>query len=264
MRAFVSGIGVLGPGLPSWEAAVAILSGANAYVRANAVISAAAMLPPAERRRIGLCVKVALAVGQATLQNAGGAIDDLSSVFTSSGGDGEVIHQICATLATADRDVSPTHFHNSVHNAAAGYWGIASHWQEASTSLCGHDASFAAGLLEAMAQVTVDNRAVLLVAYDVPYPEPLRKVRPIVDTFGVGMILSPTSNEATIARLEMALTLPRRPATTMLSPDLERLRQGIPAARALPLLAALAKKDRASIVLDYVAEPALVARIEPI
>ena len=84
-------------------------------------------------------------------------------------------------LATDGREVSPTRFHNSVHNAPSGYWAVATGSREPSTSLCAYDASFAAGLLEAAAQATVDDRPVTLVAYDLPYPEPLQRARPIVD-----------------------------------------------------------------------------------
>jgi len=45
----------------------------------------------------------------------------LPSVFASSGGDGHNCHEICQALSLEERLISPTRFHNSVHNAAAGY-----------------------------------------------------------------------------------------------------------------------------------------------
>src|SRR3546814_8269162 len=85
--------------------------------------------------------------------------------------------RISAELATPERIVSPTDFHNSVHNAAAGYWGIGTGSRAPSTTLAGYDASFALGLLEAGLQVVGDRRAVLLVVFDVPAPEPLLHAR---------------------------------------------------------------------------------------
>ncbi len=41
----------------------------------------------------------------------------------------------------------PTQFHNSVHNAVAGYWSIATKSTQPMTCLAAHDHSFAAGLL---------------------------------------------------------------------------------------------------------------------
>ena len=153
MRLFVEGIGLLGPGLNGWQASRPALAGRAAYVRAPTVVTASDRLPPAERRRTGIPVKLALAVGYEALTNAGRDAATTATVFTSSGADSDNVHQICEALATREREVSPTRFHNSVHNVAAGYWSIAARSQEPSTSLCCYDASFAAGLLEAAAQI---------------------------------------------------------------------------------------------------------------
>ncbi len=112
-------------------------------------------------------------------------------MFASSGGDGETIHEILATLAGPARELSPTRFHNSVHNVAAGYWSIATGAKTPATSLCAHDGSFAAGLLEAGAQALATNGTVTLIAYDLPYPEPLASVRRIAAPFAVALLLSP-------------------------------------------------------------------------
>ena len=136
MRVCVEGVGLLGPGLCGWQTSRAVLAGSTPYVFAPTVLTASALLPAAERRRTGAPVKLALAVGHEAFTNAGRDAATTATVFTSSGGDGENVHQICETLASTDREVSPTRFHNSVHNAAAGYWGIATGSREASTSLC--------------------------------------------------------------------------------------------------------------------------------
>ena len=99
-------------------------------------------------------------------------------MFSSSGGDGDNCHEICEVLASDDRQISPTRFHNSVHNAPAGYWSIASGAMATSSVLCAFDASFGAGLLEALAQVVVDDTRGVLLAYDTAYPEPLYSARP--------------------------------------------------------------------------------------
>jgi len=86
-------------------------------------------------------------------------------------------------LASDDRQISPTRFHNSVHNAAAGYWSIATGAMTSSSVLCAFDACFGAGLLEALTQVVVDDTRSVLLACDTAYPEPLHSVRPIPDAF---------------------------------------------------------------------------------
>jgi len=71
MRVFVEGVGLLGPGLQSWNAARRVLTGEEPFRSASTVIVASELLPPAERRRTPVPVKLALAVGQEAFQNAG-------------------------------------------------------------------------------------------------------------------------------------------------------------------------------------------------
>ena len=111
-------------------------------------------------------------------------------MFSSSGGDGLNCHLLCEALAGPDRLLSPTRFTNSVHNAAAGYWHIATHSMAPSTSLCAFDASFGAGLLEAAVQACSTPGPLLLVAADTPYPAPLHAARPLPDSMGLAMVLS--------------------------------------------------------------------------
>ena len=172
----------------------------------------------------------------------------MAMVFTSSSGDSETVHEILCVLATERREVSPTRFHNSVHNAPAGYWAVATGSREPSTSLCAFDASFSAGLLDAAAQAAVDNRPVTLAAYDLPYPEPLHGVRPIEALFAVALVLTPQPDGPDDRRARAII--PGRARSTgdaMRDAGLERLRAGNPAARGLPLLAALARGGPATI-----------------
>ena len=251
MRVFVEGVGLLGPGLDGWHASRAVLAGTARYAAAPTVITASDLLPAAERRRTGIPVKLALAAGREGFANAARDAAATATVFTSSGGDSENVHEICATLASRERAVSPTRFHNSVHNAAAGYWSIATGSQAASTSLCCHDASFAAGLLDAAAFVAAEARPVALIAYDQPYPEPLNAVRTIPASFAIALVLSPEAAAASIAALDVKFEPGTAAPTTMTDPELESLRAGVPAARSLPLLAALARAVADCVVLEY-------------
>jgi beta-ketoacyl synthase-like protein len=263
MRAYVEGIGLLGPGLPGWEASRAVLTGRAACVPAAPAVPASELLPPAERRRTGVPVKLALAVGREAFVNAGRDAATTATVFTASCGDGQNLHDMCESLASPEREVSPTRFHNSVHNAAAGYWGIATRSREASTSLCAYDASFAAGLLEAMAQVAVEHAPVALLAYDQPYPEPLNRARPIGGIFAAALVLAPARTDRALAVIEVSLTPEPAAATPMADAALEHARVTIPAGRALPLLAALARGADAAVVLDYLDGGQLLVAVRP-
>ena len=249
LSACVQGVGLLGPGLADWDAAAAVLAGRAAWTPAATVLPPPQLLPPAERRRTGVIVKLTLAAGLEATRRAGVNAAQLAAVFSSSGGDGVNCHEICQVLASGDRQLSPTRFHNSVHNAASGYWGIATGATPAVNALCGYDASFGAGLLEALTQVAIERIPVLLIAYDCSYPEPIRAARPIPDAFAVALVLTPAQQPASLARIEAHLA--DAPADTLADPALEGLRRAIPAARSLPLLERLAAGRHGAVLLDY-------------
>jgi hypothetical protein len=265
LEVFVEGIGLLGPGLADWNRGRHCLDGSLEYQSARCVLPLPMALPPAERRRAGAVIKVSLAAGQEAVAASGRQANDLPSVFSSSSGDGVNCHEICSALASGDRLISPTRFHNSVHNASSGYWSISSGAMATSSVLCTFDAGFAAGLLEAMTQCAVDDTAVLLVVYDSEYPEPLYSKRRIPDTMGVAMVVAPRPSERSLARLRLdgASFLTAAPADTMDDAALEDLRQTIPAARALPLLQAIAKRQARPVVLGYLAPMQLAVDVAP-
>jgi len=263
MRCYIEGIGLLGPGLDGWPAGRAVLAGDTNYLSAPTNLRASDMLPAAERRRAGVPIKLALTVGQEAFLNAGRDPSTAATVFTSSGGDNDNVHAINGILASVPREVSPTRFHNSVHNAAAGYWCIAAGSHEPSTSLCAYDASFAAGLLEAATQVTVDDAIVALIAYDHPYPEPLNTVRPITAAFGMAMILAPRQSERSMAVIEVDFVPGKTHETTMQDARLEALRRGVPAARGLPLLVALACSKASQVSIAYLDDNHVDSRVTP-
>jgi Beta-ketoacyl synthase, N-terminal domain len=272
LAAQIEGIGLLGPGLDGWTGSVALLEGRSQYIPQPTVVPIPDGLPPAERRRLGLVVKLALSVGLQATSRAGVEPDTLPAVFTSSGGDGQNCHEICQALSLDERLISPTRFHNSVHNAAAGYWSIATRSKAASNALCAFDVSFAAGLLEAVTQVVVDQTRVLLVAYDAQYPPPLFMKRPIPEAFGVAFVLAPVAaaasagsaprpGDASLGRL--TLSFADSPADRMRDAALESLRVSIPAARCLPLLYQLAKGKPAVVNIDYLDGRCVAVEVEP-
>ena len=258
LTAWIDGIGFIAPGLPDWPAAAAVLRGESAFTAAASVLPAPSILPPAERRRASRVVKLTLAVGLEAAAHAGADTATLATVFSASGADGHNCHALCEQLAGDDRQISPTRFHNSVHNAAAGYWGIATGAMAPCQVLCAFDASFGAGLLDALGQVVLDRQPTLLIAYDSEYPEPLFAKRPVPDVAGVGLVLSPTRSERSLASITVA---PAGDAAAMLAdPALEALRTAIPALRALPMLQRLANGTGGTIVVDYL--PPMQLRID--
>lgn len=249
LQVFLQGIGVRGPGMAGWEAARAVLRHETVLELSPTILPPAEALPPAERRRIGIPIKLSMAVGFEAAHHAGIDPAELANVFSSTGGDCDNCHAILETLASSDRQISPTRFHNSVHNAPSGYWGIATHCMAPSTSLCAFDATFAAALLEAASQTCASGKPCLLVAYDTAYPQPLYAFRPIPHPFSVAMVLSPERNERSLAELRIRLSADKPHGMSL--PALEALRAGIPAARSLPLLEILAQSGSSGCVLEY-------------
>jgi len=249
LSAYIEGIGLLGPGLPGWPSAQAVLSGREPYRPCKTALPSPALLPAAERRRSGAIVKLSLAAGLEAIAAAGLDAASLPSVFSASGGDGENCHIICEMLASDDRQISPTRFHNSVHNVAAGYWSIATGAMTTSSVLSAFDASFGAGLLEALTQVVVDNTRTVFLACDTAYPEPLFSTRPIPDAFGIALVLAPQPSAQALAQISVSLT--DAGADRLDDAALETLRSAIPAARGLPLLRAIALRQDQHVVLDY-------------
>jgi hypothetical protein len=252
----VLGVGLLGPGLTDWASGQALLRDAAAWQPAATVVPAPNRLPATERRRAGAVVKASIVVADQAVAMSGLDASTLATVFTSSTGDPANCHILCEALAAPERLVSPTRFTNSVHNAPAGYWHIAAQSRAPSTSLAAFDASFAAGLLEAAVQCRATAAPVLLVACDVPYPEPLHALRPLSDVFAVAMVLAPAGGR--LLTLDVSGTAT---PSTCGAASLDAVRLSIPAARALPLLQALAHPAATQLVIEGLSSQHLALQV---
>lgn len=250
MRLYVAGIGLSGPGFFDWISAAPVLRGESAYRPEPYRFSGRSPLAGPERRRATAITRLALEVA---MEAAGPdrALWDVPTVFASSGGEVDTCDVLFDQLARPERSVSPTQFHNSVHNAASGYWGIASGSHQPSVSLAGFDTTFAAGLMEVAGLLCEGSREVLLIAYDGPPPFPIGPFRPLVAPFAVALRLCAEPDRSAQARLDITFDgLASCELTRMTDPELDLLRRGNPAARALPLLAALARARPATVVLE--------------
>jgi hypothetical protein len=254
---FIEAIGLAGPGLPSWAESIPTLRGESAYFGAALSPFTPTVLPANEQRRATATVRIAFRVAEEAVRNSERSADELATVFASSDADMLVSHRICTALAQSQRLVSPTDFHNSVHNAPSGYWHIGAHSHHASSAVAGHDHSFAVGLLEAITQVQIEGRPTLLVCYDVPAPEPLLAGRPLENPFAVAMLLSPAESSTSLARIGIATASATDEATTAKSPHLEALRLSNPAARCIPLLQRLALRQDGGLILRRSAQTSI-------
>lgn len=245
-EAIVEGIGFWGSGLPDWDAACAWARAGQRPAQPPAR-PAPALLAANERRRAPATVAVALEAALAACEAAGREPTALPSVFASTHGEMSITDYMCATLASDPRAVSPTRFHNSVHNAAAGYWTIGTGAHVPATAISAGHGSFAQGLIEAMAQLAAGSEAVLLVAYDGPACGPLAEMAPSEGLLGVALVLSRVPCPGLpVLRMELAqhASMDRDDAAGPLS----QLLAGNAMQPALPLLEALAL-ERGQVLL---------------
>ena len=235
----VAGVGMWSPALTDFAALRATVQGET--VAPPTGRPPAAALPAGERRRAPEIVLLAAeAAGQAVAMSGLDAAT-LACVFASSQGDQTITDYMCATLASTPAELSPTRFHNSVHNAPAGYWTIATGCHAPSSAVCAHRASFPASLLEAATLAVADQRAVLLVCADVAGSGPLAEVTGSRQPFASALVLTPTAAGSTLGRLDLHLC-PGSISEASAAPSVPAAwLDASPSAAALPLLALLAR-----------------------
>ncbi|MEO8809500.1 MAG: beta-ketoacyl synthase chain length factor [Rhodanobacter sp.] len=237
LRVWVEGVGLWSPQLADFAALGSVLDGHTPAP--PPARPAAAMLSPNERRRAPQSVLLAVEAGGQAVAMSGREAATLACVFSSSHGDQPITDYMCATLAQVPAELSPIRFHNSVHNAAVGYWTMASGCHAPSTALAAQRASFGAGLLEAVSQVLAERRAVLLVCSDTEGSGPLRDVTGCAQAFGCALVLAPAASASSIASLELQLRGGQ--AETALPEPLAGWRRDNPSATGLALLALLSR-----------------------
>ncbi|HET6631820.1 MAG TPA: beta-ketoacyl synthase chain length factor [Rhodanobacteraceae bacterium] len=248
LTVFVEGLGLWTPGLPDWERFAGVLRGDGAPLADMPARPAPACLASGERRRVPASVLIAIEAAAQAVGMSGRDPATLPSLFVSAHGDGPVLDYLCEVQARAPAETSPTRFHNSVHNAAAGYWTIATDCHESSCAGSALDCSFAAGLLEAASQVLAEARPVLLVAFDVAGTGPLGETISSKLPFACALVLAPAPSAATRARLGLSLA-PGAQCTEARHPRAAELAAGNVAARAAPLLESLAGRGAADATL---------------
>ena len=264
MSFYLNGVGVYGAGLQSWEVARSVLSNKEPYYPNEIFDPSPEFLPPNELRRSSAVVRWSLQVAYEALIQAQVKADETLTVFATSGGETAILHHLCEALAKPERIVSPTMFHQSVHNGAAGYWSIGMASSQPSISLACFDSTMSGGLLEAGTLMAVEEKAVLLVVYDHAPPPPLYVARPLSEPFASAFLLAREKNTQTLAKMTVNIVAQNSgEESSITDPKLERLRKGNPAARALPVLAAVANDATEKVFLNYLDDLQLMIDVVP-
>jgi hypothetical protein len=242
----IIGVGVASPGLPDWPSLVAAFGGAELV---ESQMSTSTLLSPRERRRAPATVKLSFAAAEQACAMAGIAPGEAVAIFSSGMGDLDITDYMCRILADGPELLSPTRFHNSVHNAASGYWSIGAKATGDVTAISGWRDSASAGLLEALARLGSDGGPVLLVVYDDVAQGPMRDLWSSEYPFSAALVLAPANHPEPLARLS-AETTHEDADNVVLPPALDARLRDNPAARILPLL---------GLICGQLDQPALLA-----
>lgn len=236
----IAGIGAWGSNFQNWQQLKQLLNG-ESLDEHGLKGPKPDIIPANERRRAPLPVRLAVETSWQATQASVYDPKDLSCVFVSGLGDTQLTDYMCKVLAGENKALSPTKFHNSVHNAAAGYWTISTGCMQAANSVAGFDESVSLTLLEALIQADAEQRPMLMTFYDAPSSQILKKLLKNEQSFAVSMIVVPSS--LTGNKADYSITVEPQACTwpeASWSDDLNNCYQTNPVARILPLLSVLA------------------------
>jgi hypothetical protein len=263
LSVYVEGLSLWSPRLPSWEIARSVIRGEQEIPQDSVSRPQTSLLAPTERRRIPDTVAVALEVAVRACEASTRDRALLPAVFASTHGDTPISDYMCSTLASTPTLISPTKFHNSVHNAAAGYWSIGVRSFAPYTSISAYQYTFAAGLLEAAMQAVCERTAVLFVAFDIEATGPLAPMSQCCHLLGIGMVIAPDSLAGESRKLQLAIESgSARQSFTRAHSSAAQLLEGNALTPAFALLEALASADRGEVSLALGADTALKVQVQ--
>ncbi|MBA5249033.1 MAG: beta-ketoacyl synthase chain length factor [Gammaproteobacteria bacterium] len=256
-KIYVNSISVIAPGMEKFSEWQDILKDHVKWspIKLSKMVPSA--LPANEARRTTTVIRLALKAIESIKHGA-----NISAVFASSEGDLDITDKICKALATEEKMVSPTLFHNSVHNAPAGYFSIAANMKTPSISLSAGDNTFSAGLIEAVTQVLVENNDVLLVAYDNITPEDLDSFRHFDYPISIALLLSVNKQSSTIASIDVSVINEKMNVTQCFNNSLEVIRVSNPIGLGLPLVESLVRGMNTDIIIPYLNQNQLLIKVK--
>jgi hypothetical protein len=204
----------------------------------------AELLPPMLRRRTSLLTRMAAEVAKQAIGAAGFDAAAATMVYGSVYGEIRTTVDLLEQLLKPGEPLSPTKFHNSVHNTAGGYVSITTGNRAGSSALSGGRSTLAMGLLECAALVACDGGDAVLVIAEEPLPEPLaagRRWGPLAAAFAIS---APGRGDM----FGRPCLMVQGPTTS--SPPAPEWLQGNPCAAALALIDAASRPTAARVALE--------------
>ena len=251
----VLGIGAWGPTFHNWQELTALLRG-ETIDSEPAKGPKPEIIPANERRRAPLPVRLAVESSWQASQQAGIDPAELTSVFVSGLGDTQLTDYMCRTLAGENKALSPTKFHNSVHNAAAGYWTISTGCMQAANSVAGFQESVSLTLLEGLIQCHAEQRPVMLTFYDAPCSEVLRDLMKNEIAFAASIVVAPANKKSETNQIQLQQKSVDWPE--FIADDfLQSCYTTNPVGRILPILQTIAQEKSSDIEMPISADTSI-------
>ncbi|WP_299081974.1 beta-ketoacyl synthase chain length factor [uncultured Paraglaciecola sp.] len=145
-----------------------------------------AAIPAMQRRRLSPFAKVAL---HCALEASGHHQAEVPCVFSSRHGDLHRTTSLIENIAE-NKDLSPTQFGLSVHNAAAGLFSIFTGNRAPLSAIAGGQSSFMQGLLDSVAKLHANQLSQILYVYcDLSVPDCYRPYVTDDSSIGVGLLI---------------------------------------------------------------------------
>lgn len=206
------------------------------------------LIPPRERRRAPQLVKMAIEVMDQACKMASVQPADVAVIFSSAMGDMQITDYMCSTLAQEPRLISPTKFHNSVHNAAPGYWSIATGSFCPTSAVSAFELTPSMAFLEAAIQCVEEQIPVIAVTQEVAAPYPLMDICPCSIPFSAAFLIAPSGfTTKPICTIDFSVT--QDPTEwPVLDPRLAAFESNM-SARLLPLMTSIAEDKTIDLCL---------------
>lgn len=166
---YVQGLGLWTPGYPdphSW---------CRRERDPDATAASAGLLTGPLRRRATALTRMAVGAMQQAAEQAACDPVETASIWATAHGEHTTALEILEMMRCGEGKLSPTRFHNSVHNSASGYASIATGNTAPSTTLTGGSELVVSALLESQCLVEASGRDVLLVLADEPLQCPFER-----------------------------------------------------------------------------------------
>ena len=191
---YVRSVGLWSPGYPNADSWV------ESKRDAECETPASSRLRGSLRRRATSQTRAAIEVFDQVVSRAGWDGSTVFALWGTAHGEHATSISMFEGMARGEGKVSPTQFHNSVHNAAGGYASIAEKNTMTSTTLTGGGELVMSGFLEASSLLRAGGHEVVLIFFDEPLQGPFA-VPGMEAGLAVGFGLT-NSEEGAMAKLE--------------------------------------------------------------